>query len=160
MKRQIMFVTYLTDGFQKAFSYSTELARMMGKDIAVLIITRKKEITGAFDDYMTAVAFADSNEHEIAKAFIPGGDKNDFTEEINFLWEKCNETGIKLSVHLSAMNIVAAINSFVSQEKGIDIILIGSTITNNGTISARELKRLVRTASRPVVTIGEEARVA
>jgi len=160
MRRQIMFVTYLTDGFQKAFSYSTELARMMGKNIAVLIITRKKDPEEALDDYMTAVAFAESGDYKFARDMMPGHDHHDFSAEISYLWDRCREMGIQLSVHRSALDIVSAINNFVKQQKGIDMILIGSTITSKGSISAKELKKLVRTASRPVVTIGEEARVA
>jgi hypothetical protein len=159
MRRRIMFVTYLTDGFQKAFAYTTELARMMEKDVDVLIISKKQDMTGKIDDYMTAVTFAKSGEQEVAKEFMSGNGDHDFSEEINYLWEKCSETGTKLSIHRSGMDIVTAINTFVSQEKGVDMILIGSSITDNGSISAKELKRLVRTASRPVVTIGEEARV-
>ncbi len=157
MRRQIMFVTYLTDGFQKAFAYGTELATMMKKDIAILIISRGKNTTGTDENCMTEVAFTGSGENEITREFIPDNEKQDFTEEINYLWERCSETDIKLSIHRSALDIVTAINSFVRQERGIDIILIGSTITGNGTITAKELKRLVRTVSRPVVTIGEEA---
>jgi len=37
------------------------------------------------------------------------------------------------------------------------MVLLSPSITDNGNVSARELNKLVRTASRPVVTMARQA---
>jgi hypothetical protein len=50
-------------------------------------------------------------------------------------------------------DIVSAVSGFLKKRTAVDMVLLSPSVTQNGNISARELQRLVRTASRPVVTI-------
>jgi hypothetical protein len=159
MGRLLLFVTHLTEGFETGFAYSTELARLMEKDIAVLIVGNKRNFTDKVEDLMSAAAFAEANEHEIAREIFSDQQELTCSEEITFLAQRCRETGIKLSIYQSALDIISAIKFLVRQQSDVDLILMGTTITDNGSISTRELKRLLKTASRPIVTIGNGAGV-
>lgn len=156
MGRQLLFVTYLTSGFEAGFSYCSDLARLMDKDIDVLVIEMSNTLMDKVDDLWGAVTFAEAGEHDTARE-ISTNHKIDFRERINFIKERCRELGINFSVHHSRSNVVSAIKEYMSQKNGIDLILLDLTITENEDVTARELKRLVRTASRPIVTIGKEA---
>lgn len=157
MGKKLLYVTYLTEGFEKGFSYCTELARTMGKDISVLIVVDRMAFSEKFENIMTAVTFSQANEHEFATEVISEPPEYDYADEINYLSEKCSGSGISLSIYRSTLNIIPAIKRFVQHEKGIDLILMGTTVTYKGGITTKELKRLVRIAARPVVTIEKEA---
>ena len=68
----------------------------------------------------------------------------------------CDEMGIPFSIHRSQLNMLKAINEFMNQKKGVDMVLLGPSITENGNIKSSELKGLVKSASRPVVTLARQ----
>lgn len=156
MARLLLFVTHLTEGFETGFNYSTELARLMEKDIIVLIVGNGKDFTEN-DELMSDIPYADAREQEIARQISLDQHAYGCSEEITFLAQRCRETGINLSIYQSALDIISAIKYLVRHQSEVDLILMGTTITDNGSISARELKRLLKTASRPIVTIGKGA---
>ena len=160
MSRQILFITFLTKGYQSGFLYSTELARCMEKDITVLIVRQKEKIAEKIENIMTAVTFAEADEHDTACMFVGDKPDHEYVAEIAYLKDKCRELNINLSIFYSELDIVSAIRRFVKQNHGVDLILLGTTVTENGHIRAKELKRLVRTSARPIVTIGNDACVA
>lgn len=157
MGKKLLYVTYLTEGFERGFSYCAELAKTMGKDIAVLIVAEKEALSEKIENIFTAVTFLEAGEHEFACEEASEPPVYDYTEEINFLSKKCSDFGISLSIFRSTLDIIPAIKRFVQHETGIDLILMGTTVTFRGSITSKELKRLVRTASRPVVTIEKDA---
>jgi hypothetical protein len=160
MSRQILFVTFLTEGFQSGFLYSTELARFMEKDIRVLIIGQRDAIDENIENTVTAVAFAEAGEHESVRSYGGENPGYEYAAEIAYLKDTCHELDINLSISYSEQDIVNAIRRFVKQNHGVDLILLGTTVTENGHIRAKELKRLIRSSARPIVTIGNDACVA
>lgn len=160
MKKKILFVTSQNDDFESGLTYATELAKMMDKDIAVLITPSKKSIMDKFDDLMTAVTFAEANEHdtacEIVKAHYQPSDPA-FQDRIERLIKKCRHLEVNVSIYDVAFDIVTAIKTFLKQKAGIDMVLLGPGITNNGRVTPKELNRLVMTASRPIVTMSRQA---
>lgn len=151
MKRQFLFVTNQNEDFDEGLTYTTELAKLLDKDVTLLIADNKKRFTDSFYDLMTTVTLAEANEHKIAREIVKGDYDSGFTEKIKCFIEKCGEIGVNLSIHNSELDIVTAIKMFLKEKNGIDMVLLGPGITNNGTITAQDLKRLVRTTSRPII---------
>ena len=50
-------------------------------------------------------------------------------------------------------DLVPAVSAALRSSRGVDMVILSPSITRDGNVSAKELQRLVRTASRPVVTI-------
>ncbi len=151
MKRQFLFVTNQNEDFDEGLTYTTELAKLLDKDVTLLIADNKKKFTDSFYDLMTTVTLAEANEHKIARKIVKRDYDSGFTEKIQCVIEKCSEIGVNLSIHNSELDIVTAIKTFLKEKNGIDMVLLGPGITNNGTITAQDLKRLVRTTSRPII---------
>ncbi|MCL4475775.1 MAG: hypothetical protein M1508_06070 [Nitrospirae bacterium] len=161
-KRQLLLVTYHDEQFDEGLSYAVDLARMMNDSIAVLVIYKRK-VMERFEDIMTVVTFAEANEHKTARELIREDceKKNEnYDEKIALLIGRCRKSGVVVDVSTAAMDVVSAIKNFLRQNASIDMVLLSPNITTNGNVSARELNKLVRTASRPVVTMARNTRVA
>jgi hypothetical protein len=157
MRRQLLFVTYENGDLDEGLNYAIDLAKTMGKDIAILIAANKKSLKEKFEDLMTAVAFAEANDHETAKDIISGGSTTGLEERVDQLAEKCQRSGVSVNIHSATADLFSAIRDFLGRKSGIDMVLLSPSITDNGNVSARELNKLVRTASRPVVTMARQA---
>lgn len=153
MKRELLFVTNQNEDFDEGLTYTTELAKLLDKNVALLIADNKKKFTDKFYELMTTVTFAEANEHKIARKIVKEDYDSDFTEKIKCFIEKCHKMGVNLSIHNSELDIVSAIKTFLKEKNGIDMVLLGPSVTNNGNITAQDMKRLVKTTSRPIITI-------
>ena len=78
-------------------------------------------------------------------------------EKLNFLIEKCRESGVDVNIQTVKMDIVSAIKDFLGQKTAIDMVLLSPCVTNNGNVTAKELQKLVKTVSRPIVTMTKQA---
>jgi hypothetical protein len=63
-------------------------------------------------------------------------------------------------IHSTDLDAIAVINAFLKGHSGIDKILLGPSIAEAENIKAKDLTRLARTASRPVVTMTRHERRA
>ncbi|MBI4687538.1 MAG: hypothetical protein HY756_07130 [Nitrospirae bacterium] len=158
-KRHILFVAYSGEDIYEGFSYALDLARTMDKKITVLIL-RKKPSTERFDDLMTAVTFAEANEHEVARAVMAGDLRklNAVSDmDASHFAAKGADMGIAVDVYEAAGIAMSAIKEAIKRNTSIDMIILSPAVTENGGISAKELSLLVKKASRPVVTMSRHA---
>ncbi|MEW6117308.1 MAG: hypothetical protein AB1553_10465 [Nitrospirota bacterium] len=158
-KKQLLFVTYHDENFEEGLSYAVDLAKTMNDGISILMIY-KRTVMEKFGDLMTVVTFAEAGEHKTAREMISEDYKKhnrDYEERLAQLVEKCREADINVEVSTAAMDIVSAIRNFIRQNTGIDMVLLSPSITNDSNITTKELNRLVKTASRPVVTMAKNS---
>jgi hypothetical protein len=156
-KKQVLFVTYHDEGFEDGLSYAVDLAKVMNNNISLLMIYKRK-VMERFEDMMTVVSFAEEGDHKTARELIKEDYKKnntDFEEELAFLAGKCREAGIEVDVCTAAMNVLGAIKNLLRQNMNIGMVLLSPSITNKGNVTTKDLNRLVRTASRPVVTMAK-----
>lgn len=159
-KKQLLFVTYHDENFEAGLSYAVELAKTMDEDISILMIYRRK-VMEKFEDYMTAVTFAEEGEFKTARELISEDlkKKNEsYEEKVRLLMERCRKSGIAVDVSVSASSVVSAIRNLLRQNTKIDMVLLSPSITHDGHITNKELNRLVKTASRPIVTMAKNAK--
>ncbi len=154
MKRNVLFVTHQGADLDEGLDYALDLAKMTDKGVSILLVNKKK-LADKFDDIMAAVTFAEANEQETARELI-GGERNDsssgeaITEELE---NQCKNSGMAAQVFTTLKDAANGLKDFLSEHKGVDMILLGPSITSHGDLSSRELSKLVKTASRPVVTL-------
>ncbi len=159
MGKQILFVTYQNEDFDEGLSYAVDLAKTMNKDLTILMV-HKRSFLKRFEDVMTAVTFAEAGEHETAREILSGKIESESIEKINMLTEKFQSAGVITRVYIAALDAVSAIKDFLKQKNSVDIVLLSPSVTDNGNISSGELQRLVRTASKPIVTMSRQVYAA
>lgn len=146
-KKQLLFVTYHDENLKAGLSYAVDLAKTMNEDISILMLFRRKAME-RFEDYMTAVAFAEEGEFKTARELI-GEDlkrKNEsYEEKAGLLMEKCRKLGTAVDVSAATSDVVSAVKNFLRQNSKIDMVLLSPAVTNDGNISSKELNRLVKT---------------
>jgi len=159
-KRQLLFVTYRDENPDEGVSYAIDLAKAMYEDITFLLVQKKSNLINKFGNLMTAVSFAEASEHETSRDIIPSGTKADrlrYEKIIMGLREKCRKEGIALSVQDTDLDAIDGIRAFLKNHIGIDKVVLSPAVTGSDTVSAKDLNRLVRTASRPIVTMTRQA---
>jgi arginine/ornithine N-succinyltransferase beta subunit len=157
MKRNLLFVTYRDGEIDEGLNYALDLAKMTDKGVAVLLVNREK-LSKKMEDMMSAIAFAEENEHAMAQQIMQASAKQ---EDVRTAIEtKCNTSGIAAAVHTAFQDTVTSLKDFLRQNNSIDMVLLSPNITDNGNISSRELSRLVKTASRPIVTMAKQPHTA
>lgn len=156
MKKRLLFVTTPQDGLEEGFSYAMDLANAMKEDISVLIC-RGKGLMERFDDVLSAITFSEVGEFDTARSFLQDEPGEDSSEPgLEALRRRCDQAGIGLRSYSIAMNPVEAVKEFLKQKRGVDMVLLSPGITSRGKVKARELTRLMRTASRPVITMARQ----
>jgi len=156
-KKQLLFVTYHDEKFDDGLSYALDLAKTMNDGISILMVYKRK-VMEKFEDMMTVIAFAEANEHKTARELIVEDLKKnneDYEKKLSLLKEKCQSSGVDVDFSAASANVIAAIRNFLKQNSGVDMVLLSPSVTNDGNISSKDLNRLVRTASRPVVTMAK-----
>lgn len=160
MKRNLLFVTYRDDDFGDGLTYALDLAKMMDRGIAILLL-HKKRLSRKFEDLMSAITFAEVNEHETAREILKTSESKDKGDEVqHILEERCNGSGISATIYTALSDTVSALKDFLKQNHNIEMVLLSPSITDNGNLTSKELNKLVRAASRPIVTIAKNAQVA
>lgn len=160
--KQLLFVTYHDENFDEGLSYALDLAKTMKDSIEVLIIYRRKALE-KFDDMMTAVTFAEAGEHKTARELITEDYRRrdeDYEKKISIVEETCRKSGIPVEFSAAAIDLVSAIKNLLKQNSRIDMVLLSPSITNDGHVTSKLLNKLVKTASRPIVTMAKQAHVA
>jgi hypothetical protein len=155
MKKQLLFVTYQNEDFDEGLSYAIDLARAMNEDLTILL-AHKNKLMKRFEEFMSAITFAEADEHETAREILSGDPASYSGKKFQTLKDTCRDAGIAAKVYTVALDAAAAIKDFLKQKNSVDMVLLSPSITENGNISSSELKRLVRTASRPIVTMAKQ----
>jgi hypothetical protein len=161
-EKQLLFVAYHDENFEEGLSYAVGLAKTMGDSIGMLMVYKRKVIE-TFDDTSTAVTFAESNKHKTARELITEDYRkreDNFENKLSLIKGKCKEAGVSVDISTAAADVVSAIKNILRQNTRIDMVLLSPSITNDGDITSRTLNKLVKTASRPIVTMAKQAGTA
>jgi hypothetical protein len=158
--KQLLFVTFHDENIDEGLSYALDLAKTMTNSLDILIVYKRK-VLEKIDDMMTAITFAESNEHKTAREIISDDYRDgDFEKTLAMLREKCAKADIEVDFSTSSLDIISAIKNILKQRSKIDMVLLSPSVTNDGNITSRMLSKLVKTASRPIVTMAKQAHVA
>ncbi len=159
-KRQLLFVTYRDAPLDDGLSYAIELAKAMAEDIVLLTVQKKDSLARKFEDLMAGVAFAEAGEHETARELTAPGNgsakaklNGRFTEMVL----KASKDGVHLSAESTEKGVLAGVMSFVRRNAGVDKVVLSPSVTESEVLTSRDLNRLVRSASRPVVTMTKQS---
>lgn len=155
--RELLFVTYHDESFEEGLSYAIDLAKVMNDAISLLMIYKRK-VMEKVGDMMTVVAFDEANELKTAREMIKEDyeRKNEsYEERLKQLMEKCRQAGVPVDISTAAADAVSAIKNLLRQNTNIDMVLLSPNITRDKHISVKDLNRLVKTASRPIVTMAK-----
>ena len=162
-KRQLLFVTYQDEHVDEGISYAIELAKAMFEDIVVLLVQKKDTLKSQFDTLMTGVAFAEAGEHETAREIVSGAGKllpATLNSKITELVLQSSKAGVHLEVRHTDKDVVSGIRSFLKGQGNIDKVVLSPAVTESEMLTTRDLNRLVRTASRPIVTMTRQSVLA
>jgi hypothetical protein len=159
-KRQLLFVTYGDENLEEGVSYAIELAKAMYEDITLLLVQKKSNLMEKLGNLMTAVSFAEADEHETARQIMAGGSpdaQERVQRKLAELADRCKREGIQVDVQHTGLDAVSGIRTFLKGHTGIDKVVLSPVVTEAGNVTAKDLNRLVRTASRPIVTMTRQA---
>jgi hypothetical protein len=159
-KRQLLFVTYRDEQVDEGISYAIELAKAMIEDIVLLLVRKKTTFTQRVSDLMAGAAFAEEGEHETARE-LAAGERRDLPAaiggKITEMIVASSKAGVYLEVQSTEKDVVAGIRSFLKGNTIVDKVVLSPAVTESEVLTTRELNRLVRTASRPVVTMTKQS---
>jgi hypothetical protein len=153
--RQLLFVTFHDENFEEGLSYAIDLAKVTSNCISLLMIYKRK-VMEKIGDIMTVVAITDADEHKTAREMIKEDyeSKNEsYEERLDQLMDKCRQSGVPVEISTAATDAVSAIKNLLRQNSDVDMVLLSPNVTKDGHIAVKELNRLVKTASRPIVTM-------
>ena len=159
-KRQLLFVTYRDENLEEGVSYAIELAKAMFEDIILLLVRKKNNLIDKLGNLMTAVSFAEADDHETGRELMSGTSvdaEGRYEKMLASLVAKCRKEGIQMGVEETDLDAISGIRTFLKKFAGIDRVVLSPAVTGSDNISTRDLNRLVRTASRPIVTMTRQA---
>src|SRR5271169_3165448 len=113
-KRQLLFVTHRDENIEEGISYVIELAKAMFEDITLLLVQKKNKTVKKFDDLMTAITFAEADDHDTARRIMTDGSEpvpDPHERKLTALVEKCAKEGLLVSVQSADQEVVSGIRS-------------------------------------------------
>lgn len=155
MKKRLLFVTCPNCDQDGGLGYAADLARALNEEMTILVI-EKTPLRERFEDIMSAVAFAEANEQDAALELVQGSGHGNGIEKEERLLEQCRESGIPATLHRANGDLRTVLTDFLSRGNGVDLILLSPSVMEQKELSSRDLKRLVKTVSRPVVTMARQ----
>lgn len=158
-EKQLLFVTYHYEDFNWGLSYAVDLAKTMGSSIGILIIY-KREVPRHKDHPMNAATSGGSGDNDRAMQLIIEDCRQkgeDFEEKLSLVKDACRNAGVSVAVSAASADVISAIKDILRRNTAIEMVLLGPGITNDGSINSRTLNMLVKTASRPIVTMAKQA---
>jgi hypothetical protein len=155
-KRKLLFVTYRDVNLDEGLPYAVELAKAMSEDIVLLLVNKQDKLARKFEDLMAGVAFAEAGDPETARE-VTAPVPPDHRGMISDLVVRASKEGIHLAVESLDRDVISGIRTFVREHAGVDKVVLSPSITENEALTTRDLSRLVRTASRPIVTMTRQS---
>lgn len=161
-RRSLLFVTYHNARFDDGLSYALHLAKTLDKDLSVLLVQEKKGVMVRLSDMIAASAFAEAHEPDAAIEIMNEGvvSQKDIEDKKAQIMGKCRTEGVGAVVKATEMELVQAVRESVKGPADVEMVLLGPTVTADGGVSAKQLDRLVKTATRPVITIARQTNAA
>jgi hypothetical protein len=160
-RKSLLFVTYHNERFDDGLTYAVHLAKTLGKDLSVLLVHEKRGLAEKFSDMMVASAFAEAHEPDIAIEMM-GGTKvghAEVSERQTRIEKKCAMAGVDALVNTTDKELIPAVRESILSSD-IEMVLLGPTVLVEDRVSAREINKLVKSATLPVVTITRQANAA
>jgi hypothetical protein len=160
VKRQLLFVTYLDEHLDEGVSYAIELAKAMLEDIVLLLVRKRDTLSEQLSDLMAASAFAEEGEHEIADRIARGSERYQPEVINNMITElivASSKAGVHLEIQKTDRDVISGVRSFLKGNTAIDKVVLSPAVTESEALTTRDLNRLVRTASRPIVTMTKQS---
>jgi hypothetical protein len=154
-KRELVFVTFCDADMEEGFTYAIELAKIMGEDLSLLLVQNKKNLMEKVETLLTAISFAEADEHETARQVMAVDEKSPMNNKakLAMLVKLGKIKGIQVHAHITNLDAISGISAFLKEHSGIDKILLSPSMTESENITEKDLTRLVRMVSRPVVTM-------
>jgi len=108
---------------------------------------------------MAGAAFAEAGEHETAReiACPETTAPIDYSGKITELVVKASKAGVHLSSESTEQDVIAGVRSYVKHHSEVDKVVLSPIVTESEVLTSRDLNRLVRTASRPIVTMTRQS---
>jgi hypothetical protein len=143
-----------------AASFAEEGEQDTAREIYSQGAVRERHPVDTVSNWMTAVTFAEEGEQDTARRYAAESSEDirrGFEEKLDHLKELCRKEGIAVTVKDSKREAVAGVKAFLKDHTGIDKVVLSPAVTSDNNVSAKDLNRLVRTASRPIVTMTRQA---
>jgi hypothetical protein len=159
-KEHMLFVTYQDSDIYEGIDYVVELAKALSEDIVVLVVRKKNTISKKFEDMMTATTFAEAGEHKTAVELTAAAAEKisrDYSGIIRHIVLRARKSGVHLSVESTNQDLIPGIRSYVKQHPSVEKVVLSPQVTESEALTTRDLSTLVRTASRPLVTMTKQA---
>ena len=159
-REHMLFVTYHDSDIEDGIAYVVELAKALSEDIVVLLVHKKDTILKKLENIMSASTFAEAGEHKTAVEMVtPVNEKSprDYSGKIRDAVLGVRKAGLHLSVESTNQKLVPGIRSYVKQHPSVDKVVLSPAVTESEALTSRDLSALVRTASRPLVTMTRQA---
>ncbi|MHB1390393.1 MAG: hypothetical protein ACYCXF_04040 [Thermoleophilia bacterium] len=153
-KQEILYVAYQDEPYEEGISYAMYLASMLGESLRVVLLS-SSGIGRKFNNLMSAVAFAESNEPDVAREIMAGdGDTQNAAAIQNQLMHRFEARGIEANVHIGFEATLKVIMNFLRQKR-VDLVLLSPTVTTSRSL----LNKLIKLSPRPVITMARGAAV-
>lgn len=154
MAREILFVTLPDKGFTEGFSYVLDLAKILSKDIHVLVVRKTQKISEYFESIMTAITSAQAGKQDTTRRSARGKDiPEKGNGQVKAIVKELKDAHVSVNVETTQGDVVSAVKDCLKNDTRVDMVILSPDLTGNSVISPSELHRLVRTASRPIVTM-------
>jgi len=147
-KQEILYVAYRDEPLEDGVSYAMYLASTLGETLRVVLLS-PSGIGRKFNDLMTAVTFAEANEHDTARTIMSGdGEAGKAASIQNLLMSKFEDADIEASVHIGLDATIKVVMNFLRQKK-VDLVLLSPAVTDSRSL----LNKLIKFSPRPVITM-------
>lgn len=150
---KLLFVTKGGPASEEGFCYVLDLAMTLKAGIAVLTVHSKKALQ-TYEDVMAAVAFAEAGEHRTVREMMEA-QRKEFEEaeakKIEEMTGRCRESSVPITCSTAAGDVTEAVEKYIKTRPGIEMVFLSPGLSKGKGV--KDIKRLLRKISRPVVTL-------